>query len=163
MKRTTKRLTRPLAAVTLSAVSLTGAFAQSPAEPPIHFMRGIGLLTGMMGSCPMMGGMSAYADGRVAFLKTELAISDVQLSVWEAYAAALKKHLERMQETEKTVSRILEAKTPVERVESYIFAMESRVSSLKELVPTLAALYSALNLDQRKKSDEILTGMGCTM
>jgi len=86
MTKITKRLTQALAAATLSAVSLTGAIAQSSAEPPIHFMRGIGLLTGMIGSCPMMGGMSAYADGRVAFLKAELAITEAQEPVWGTYA-----------------------------------------------------------------------------
>ena len=163
MKRRTKRLKQALAAAALSAVSLTGATAQSSTEPSIHFMRGIGLLTGMMGTCPMMGGMSAYADGRVAYLKTELAITETQEPVWATYATALKRHLNRMLESEQTIMQVLEAKTPVERMRSYIKVMENRVSSLKELEPSLAELYSALSPDQQERSDEVLTGMGCTM
>ena len=163
MRRITKRLTKALATVTLSTVSLTGALAQSSAEPPIHFMPGIGLLTGMMGNCPMMGGMSAFADGRVAFLKAELAVTEAQESVWQTYAAALKRHLNRMLENGQVITQVLEAKTPVERVRSYILAMESRVATLKDLEPALAALYSALSPEQQKKSNESLTGMGCTM
>jgi hypothetical protein len=159
----TKRLTQALAAAILFAVSLSGALAQSSAETSIHFMRGIGLLTGMTGSCPMMGGMSAYADGRVAFLKTELAITEAQEPVWATYANALKKHLNRMLEVQQIVMQVLEAKAPVERMRSYIKAMENRVASLKDLEPALATLYSALSPDQQKKSNEILTGMGCTM
>src|SRR3990172_3524377 len=141
MQKTTKRLAQALAAATLSAVSLTGAIAQSSAEPPIHFMRGIGLLTGMIGSCPMMGGMSAYADGRVAFLKAELAITEAQEPVWGTYATALKRHLNRMLESEQIVMQVLEAKTPVERMRSYIKAMESRVASLKDFYPSLTPLF----------------------
>ena len=111
----------------------------------------------------MMGGMSAFADGRVAFLKAELAVTEAQESVWQTYAAALKRHLNRMLENGQVITQVLEAKTPVERVRSYILAMESRVATLKDLEPALAALYSALSPEQQKKSNEILTGMGCTM
>jgi hypothetical protein len=46
----------------------------------------------MMGDCPMMGMMmgadtSTFTEGRIAFLKAELAITDAQKAVWEAYAA----------------------------------------------------------------------------
>ncbi len=163
MRRTSKRFMPALAALSLSALSLTGAVAQSPTEPPIHFMPGIGLLTGMMGSCPMMGGMSAFADGRLTFLKTELVITKEQEPAWGAYAAALKKHLDLMLENQGVVTQVQEAKTPVERVRSYILAMESRVATLKDLEPALAALYAALSPEQQKKSNEILTGLGCTM
>jgi hypothetical protein len=42
-------------------------------------------------------------------------------------------------------------------------AMESRLSALKEVKPALANLYAALSDDQKKKADELLTGMGCMM
>ena len=39
--------------------------------------RGMGGMMGMMGGgCPMMGGGSMYPEGRIAFLKAELAIKD---------------------------------------------------------------------------------------
>jgi hypothetical protein len=41
--------------------------------------------------------------------------------------------------------------------------MDSRVSALKEIKPALAKLYDALGSDQKKKADELLTGMGCMM
>jgi len=39
--------------------------------------------------------------------------------------------------------------------------MESRIAALKEVKPALANLYEALSSDQKKKADELLTGMGC--
>jgi LTXXQ motif family protein len=56
-----------------------------------------------------------------------------------------------------------DAKTPVERLEAHLAAMESRTKVLKDVKPALARLYEALSADQKKKADDILTGMGCMM
>ena len=92
-----------------------------------------------------------------------LAITDAQKAVWETYAAALKKNLQGMQDMQKTMMAMMDAKTPIERIDTSIAAMDKRAQLLKEVKPTLAALYNALSADQKKKSDQILTGMGCTM
>lgn len=158
-----RRLVQALAVSALLAGTAKGTLAQAPTEPSIHFMRGIGMLTGMIGSCPMLGGMSAFADSRVAFLRSELAITEVQEPVWLNYAAALKKHLNGMLSMQDAVLQVLEAKTPVDRMRSYVKAMEIRIGSLKELEGPLATLYAALSPEQQARSEEILTGMGCTM
>ena len=59
--------------------------------------------------------------------------------------------------------KTMEAKSPVERLDSHIAAMEGRVAVLKEVKPALDALYIALIDDQKKKADQLLTGMGCMM
>jgi hypothetical protein len=122
----------------------------------------------MMGGCPMMGMMmgadtSAFADGRIAFLKAELAITDAQKGAWETYAEALKKNLQGMQVMRQVMMRVIEAKTPVERLDAHISVMDGRLASLKEVKPALAALYAALSDDQKKKADQILSGRGCMM
>ena len=83
--------------------------------------------------------------------------------VWEAYAAALKKNLQAMQAMRQTMMKVMEAKTPTERLDAHIAAMDGRLASLKEVKPALAALYAALSDEQKKKADQILTGMGCMM
>ena len=128
-----------------------------------------GRIMGMMGSdCPMMGMMggtdtSAFTEGRVAFLKAELGVTDAQKSAWEAYAAALKKNLEGMQAARQTMMKVMQATSPVERVDARISMMESRLSTLKEIKPALATFYNALSDDQKKKADQLLVGMGCVM
>jgi LTXXQ motif family protein len=132
---------------------------------------GRGGMMGMMGGgCPMMGMMmgrngpaSAFAEGRTAFIKAELAITDAQKSVWDAYATALRKNLESMQTMHNTVMSASSPATPVERLDLHISAMESRLQSLKEVKPALSALYAALSADQKKTADDLLTGMGCMM
>jgi len=127
-----------------------------------------GGMSGMMGDCPMMGmnmgaDTSTFAEGRIAFLKAEIAITDAQKGVWDAYAAVLKKNLQGMQAMRQTMMKMIEAKTPVERLDAHIAAMDSRLASLKEIKPALAALHAALSDEQKKKADQILTGMGCMM
>jgi hypothetical protein len=143
---------------------------------PSGGMMGMGMMsempTGMMAmmgaNCPMMGMMrgtdtSAFPEGRIAFLKAELGITDAQKSAWEAYAAALKKNLEGMQATRQTMMKVMQATSPVERVDARISMMESRLSTLKDIKPVLGTLYNGLTDDQKKKADQLLIGMGCMM
>ncbi len=126
---------------------------------------------GMMGAgCPMMGTMMgkngpapSFAEGRIAFIKAELAITDAQKSVWDTYAAALRKNFESMQSMHKSMMSATTPANPVERLDIHITAMDSRLQSLKEVKPALAALYATLSDDQKKKADDLLTGMGCMM
>jgi LTXXQ motif family protein len=125
-----------------------------------------GMMGMMMGGCPMMGAdgqASTFIDGRLAFLKAELAITDAQKAAWDTYADATKGNLESMRGMWQTMRTVLDAKTPVERLDAHLAAMESRIKVLQEVKPTLAKLYEALSAEQKKKADEILTGMGCMM
>lgn len=131
---------------------------------------GRGGMMGMMGGgCPMMemmgrnGAAPSFAEGRIAFIKAELAVTDGQNSVWEAYAAALRKNLESIQSMHKTMMSAASPVNPVERLDLHISTMDLRLQSLKEVKPALAALYAALSDDQKKKADDLLTGMGCMM
>ena len=109
------------------------------------------------------GQASTFIEGRIAFLKAELAITDAQKGAWDAYADATKRNLESMQGMWQTMKSVFEAKTPMERLDAHLAAMESRTKVLKDVKPALAKLYEALNAEQKKKADEILTGMGCMM
>ena len=122
-----------------------------------------------MGECPMMGmmmggaEMPTFGEGRIAFLKAELGITPAQQAAWDAYAAALTKNFASMQGMQQSMMTALEGKTPVERLEAHLTAMEGRLTVLKEIKPALTTLYAALSDDQKKKADATLTGMGCMM
>ncbi|KUO64179.1 MAG: hypothetical protein APF80_17320 [Alphaproteobacteria bacterium BRH_c36] len=129
-----------------------------------------GMGRGMMGgNCPMMGMMAGsddqetHASGRIAFIKAELGITEGQQPVFDGYAAALKKNLDGMHAMRATMMSSMQSGTPVERLEAHVKAMEGRLASLKEVKPSLASLYNALDEQQKQKADKILTGMGCMM
>lgn len=124
--------------------------------------------SGMMGGCGMMGAaadgkISTFADGRIAFLKAELGITDAQKDAWDPYAEKLKSNLQSMKGMWQTMKAVFDAKTPSDRLDAQIAAMDSRLTALKDIKPALAKLYDALNAEQKKKADELLTGMGCMM
>lgn len=174
-------LTLTTLAITLFAMA-TASLAQQPdAEqgPPAGMgmmgggTMGHGMGGGMMGmtggGCPMMGMMgrngdaSTFAEGRIAFIKAELAITEAQRDVWEAYATALRKNLASMQQMRATMMEATPPASPVERLDLHISTMESRLQALKEVKPALAALYVTLSEDQKKSAEGVLTGMGCMM
>jgi hypothetical protein len=135
-----------------------------------HMMRGIGPMSGLMnGNCPMMGGMMrgedmpSFAEGRIAFLKAELAITEAQKDLWDAYAGALRANLQSMHDMRTSMKTPMSDMTPVERLEMHLTAMGGRVKALQAVKPALAALYTALAPDQKKRADELLTSMGCMM
>jgi hypothetical protein len=86
-----------------------------------------------------------------------------QKGAWDAYTDALKRNLQSMQGMGQMMKTVFEAKTPVERLDAHLAAMETRVKTLQDVKPVLAKLYEALSAEQKKKADEILTGMGCKM
>ena len=153
-------------------VALSTGYALAQRGPGSDMGAGMQMGRGMMGmmdmmsGCPMMGmgrqGQSAaFTDGRIAFLKAELAITDAQKAAWDAYADAIKRNLQSMQGMASTMRTVSEAKTPVERLDAHLAAMEGRIKALQDVKPMLAKLYDELTAEQKSKADEILTAMGC--
>jgi hypothetical protein len=123
---------------------------------------------GMMGmGCPMMGfgddEFSSFTEGRIAFIKAELGITDAQKGVWDAYVQALKTNLASMEAMHQQMRNVFDAKSPVERLDATIAAMDGRLSAFKEMRPALAKLHDALDAKQREAANELLTIMGCMM
>jgi hypothetical protein len=58
---------------------------------------------------------------------------------------------------------VFEGKTPGDRLDAHINAMDSRLAALKEIKPPLMKLYAALSPEQKSKADEVLTGISCMM
>lgn len=123
---------------------------------------------GMMGGCPMFGyGQdgpgTAFVDGRIAFLRAELGITEEQKAAFDAYAEAIKANVQSMQGMWQMMKAVWEAKTAPERFDAHLSAMEGRIAALKAAKPALDKLYASLSDAQKKKADGIITGMGCMM
>lgn len=124
---------------------------------------------GMMGGgCPMValgddGETTTFIEGRMAFLKTELKITEAQKPAWDAYAQSLKDNLATMTSMHQLMLTAFDAKSPVERLDARVAAMETRLNALKAMQPVLAKLYDVLDAKQKETADEVLTFMGCMM
>ncbi len=113
----------------------------------------------MMANCPMMGGTPKAADA----IKTELGITDAQKSVWEGFVVAQLKAKVGMQEVQQAMKSMMDAKSPVERLDARLAALELHLNSVREFKIPLEALYGALSPEQRKKADTLLADVACGM
>src|SRR5260370_16161228 len=85
----------PPAAAAPGPGMLGGTMAGTGDMPMMGMMRMMMGRDGMSGM-PMMGAMTGHVEGRLAFLKTELKITDAQLPLWNAVADAIRANAKGM-------------------------------------------------------------------
>ena len=83
---------------------------------------------GMMGRQPRMGAM---VDGRLAYLKGELEITDAQAAAWEGYASAVKARVDLMKGMHESMFEIMQKGTATERMDARIAGMERDIASIE--------------------------------
>lgn len=160
-----------IAALLVSTLAMP-VFAQT--ENQNQTMQGQGMM-----NCPMMGMMGQpRTEGRVAFLKAELKITDAQESSWTAYADTLRNlhqgMASQMQEMMGTgmmghgmmgqgmMMQGAERNPAPKALNSRIQMMETMLEHLKTLQSATSALYETLDEDQKATADDLL-GMPCGM
>ena len=122
-------------------------------------MRGMRGMRGMMGGNMMMG-YGPMMEGRLAYLKAELGITEAQAAAWDAYASAVRARGTTMQSMHAAMMQTMQTGNVMDRMDAHIKAMESMVESLKSQKPATEALYAVLDDAQKKKADQLLGG-GC--
>jgi hypothetical protein len=131
--------------------------------PTMGMMGGSMMGQGMMGQ-GMMGGrqarMGPMVDGRLAYLKGELKITDAQNEAWNGYAEAVKGRMNVMQGTRQGMMDAIQQGGAVERMDARIGGMESMLEAMKNIKPATVKLYSALTDEQKKIADQLI-GVAC--
>jgi hypothetical protein len=130
--------------------------------PMMGMMRMMGE-DGMAGMSMMMAG---HVEGRLAFLKTELKITDAQLPLWNAVAEAIRANAKSMSEMMSggMMGSSQTAATLPEKLALREKMMTSHLEALRRLKTAVDPLYAALSPEQKKSADELLMGpMGMTM
>jgi hypothetical protein len=123
-------------------------------------MMGSQMMGGAMMGGPMMGGRpGAFIEGRLAFLKTELGITDAQMDVWEDYADAVRSATGSMQQMHETMMSGDWPTSFPERMERREQMMSARIETLRTLRDAAVPLYEALDDQQKQVADSIM-GMG---
>ena len=166
------------------ALAVTPTFAQQPEHqqhhpgetPPAAEMRGPGMPGGGMagsGGMPMMGmmgmmmgqdgmgGMSMMAghvEGRLAFLKTELKITDAQLPLWNAVAAAIRANGKSVSEMSGPMMGSMHTGTLPEKLAAREKMMTAHLEALRKFKAAVDPLYAVLSDEQKKTADELLIG-----
>ena len=137
---------------------MMGAGKQGQGMQGMMGMGGMGAgMQGMMGGSMMMD-YGPRMEGRLAYIKAELGITDAQTAAWDAYASAVRARAETMQSMHKDMMQAMQSGTAIDRMDAHIKAMEAMVEKLKALKPATEALYAVLSDDQKKKADQLLGG-----
>jgi hypothetical protein len=155
--------------------------AESPAPVPVQpppgqpSMRG---QQGMMGGMPMMmnmmetigpgsAGMIDRIEGRIAFLRAELQITEAQANTWNDFADALRSNAKKLGEVRASMrTGPMQAATVIERLDLQERWLLARLEGTRAIKSALSSLYGALLEDQKKTANELLavhTGMGAGM
>jgi hypothetical protein len=188
---------RSMLATALVVAATSAALAQAPAAgdphnhaPPVSApappaaqpgMGGMPMMNMMGGSAPMMGmmqmmrmmgsGMAGidHVEGRIAFLRTELKITEAQTSAWNAFADALRTNARKLGEARGPMmpgAGLQQAPTMTERLDLQEKWLLARLESTRMIKSAIAALYATLSDDQKKTANELLAphmGMGMGM
>jgi hypothetical protein len=118
---------------------------------------------GMMGREGMMGmaGMEDHLEARIAFIETELKITDTQMPQWTVFADTLRANAKRLSEMRSSMMErgtggtSMSAPDRLVRMEKMMTAM---IEALKATTSDLAPLYAELTDDQKKTADQLIYG-----
>jgi hypothetical protein len=140
-------------------------------ETPMGSM-GAMMDSGMGQMMQMMGGGQAmmpfaHIEGRIAFLKAELAITDAQAPQWNAFADALRAGAKSVRESLTGMMQAGKPSNAAERTDATVKMMTARVDSMKAIADAEKGLYAVLTDAQKETADELLgmsmMGMGGQM
>jgi hypothetical protein len=123
-------------------------------------------MMGMMGTMGMMGmmGMADHVEGRIAFLKVELKITEEQLPQWNAFADALRENARRMSGMPAMMMQggMMGADGASVSAPDRFDRMEKMMTTMLETIKTtrtaLAPLYAVLTEEQKKVADQLIHG-----
>ena len=135
-----------------------------PAGPGMGAMMGgdmgqmMRMMSGMMpregGGMEMMPGQ--HVEGRVAYLKAELGITDAQLPKWNAFADAMRNGAKTMQSAmAANMGQGMPATAPA-RSDAMIAMMTARLEAMKSSAAASKALYAVLTDAQKKIADDLM-------
>jgi hypothetical protein len=95
-------------------------------------------------------------EGRIAFLRAELKITDAQSAVWNAFADALRANAKSLGEVRASIMADPAQQSLLERFALQEKWLAARLEGTRALKSTLMNLMSALSDDQKKAADELL-------
>jgi hypothetical protein len=123
--------------------------------------QGVMPMAGAMSNFGMsMQGMGAHLEGRIAFLRAELAITEAQAPQWEAFAQALRDSTAKLRRAQAAVTQAATA-TFLQRAEFQEQWLGARLEGLKEIRTAFAGLQAVLSDDQKKTAEALLTQPVC--
>ncbi len=97
-----------------------------------------------------------HVEGRLAYLRAELAITDAQAPAWDAFAAAAREAADSVRARMDAVAETgLPAAAP-ERARAMLDLLTARLDAARRVLDAGTTLYAALTPEQKRKADQLL-------
>ena len=117
-------------------------------------------MMGMMGPMSEMGmpgmDMADRVEGRIAFLRTELKITDAQQKPWNDFAQSLRANARNLGDMRSMMAPNAATQTLAQRLDQQEKWYVARLEGIRALERTTSELYGALSDEQKKTADQIL-------
>lgn len=111
------------------------------------------MMSAMQGMTSMMA--PDHVEGRIAYQKAELAITDAQLPQWTAVTDALRQNAKAMQDGMTKLAKDGMPTAAPARSDMMVTMMSERLDGMRKLGAANKALYAVLTPDQRKTADDM--------
>jgi hypothetical protein len=136
----------------------------------MNMMNMMQMMQMMGGQAPGMG-MIDHVEGRIAFLRAELKITDAQAGVWNAFAEAFRANAKKLGEARASMmprpgTAQPQAPTLAQRLDVQERWFAARLDGTRAIKAVYAKLNDAFSDEQKKAADELLApnmGMGMGM
>ena len=115
---------------------------------------GMGGGTPGMAMGPAMVDMTERLEGRLAFLRAELRITDAQAPAWSAFADALRTSRKHLLEARQQMGQAYSSAP--DRLERYEQHLSARLEALKSARTAFAKLHGSLDETQKRTADELV-------
>jgi hypothetical protein len=169
-------MTRVLLSLTSAAFIALGASAWAQAPDPHHpegaaqpvpqspaGMGGMAEMMRMMQSMHMMRpgmmgmDMIDHVEGRIAFLRTELKITDAQTNAWNSFADAIRTNAQKLAAVRPAMMPAPGGpQTPTAGLDAQERWLTARLEGLRAIKAVFIPLFSALSNEQQKTATELL-------
>ena len=114
---------------------------------------------GTTGDSPAGMGMIDHVEGRIAFLRTELKVTDAQANVWNAFADALRANAKKLGEARASMMSHMTAgpqQALSERLDLQEQWLAARLEGTRAIKSAFTNLFGVLSDDQKKTANELL-------
>jgi LTXXQ motif family protein len=104
-----------------------------------------------------------HIEGRIAFLKAEIGVTEAQTPQWNAFADALRTSATAMRGAMTDCAADGGPQSAPDRADAIVRHMSAQVAAMQTVLAAERPLYAALSEEQRKAADELLDGSGMVM
>jgi hypothetical protein len=104
--------------------------------------------------------LQAKVEGRLAYAKTLLGITDSQAAAWKAYEDVSRTNVQSIRAARQAMMTAEQSGSAIDRMHAQTAMAQARLDAMKALQPATEALYKALTPDQRERADTVILLLG---